>query len=381
MPRSLSHTAAVAAVLALLLGSWAGAAPEGGITFRLVHLRDGLRETVPEGDLARLAETDAGREAKQVDVDLLHPPNPLVAWKLTGGRLYYVFHKTIDGAFADRPYVIQRIKKTERTWRGDASAAPEEKVTYLVEVMKLFAGGLKRSDQHYGAYSLRDARRREVVKEYEIGFGEIPGTCEGTRWPFADNRLYELLQPYQDAVGQYATAKFASSRRWTLTVTLDRDGSYAVRAPELGIDLPKAPPDVSLATPPPDPASKDLVLETGVGVAGLRVGASTADDLKTTLGRPLEDLEAGNGSRLLSFRRAVSCNLDAQGKLKTVLTRPGFAGKTKEGVAHGDDRPTVMKRLGTPAGQLADAPTWRYPGIQVSFDGFERVARIVITKL
>ena len=129
---------------------------------RLHPLLDGLRGD--PGDLAK--------EAAKVGLDLQKPDNPLVAWACKDGRLFYAFYKSTEEAFGDRAWMLQRIRKVERTWAGK-DAAPEEKVTYQVEAFKTQGGALKSPDQHFGSFGLRGAHRREVVKEYEIGFGEL----------------------------------------------------------------------------------------------------------------------------------------------------------------------------------------------------------------
>jgi hypothetical protein len=378
-----SRLSALALAVAVTLAPAARAADgdtsdRPGPDLRLVHLLDGLRPEAPDDDPARIAETKTAKDAARFGLDLAKPPHPLVAHAFANGRLWYVFYKATENAFGDRPYVIQRIRKTERNWRADGDGKPEEKVTYQVEVFKTIAGTLKRADQHFGDFGLQDAVRREIVKEYEIGFGEVPGVCEGTSWPFPADTLFRMLQPYATEAGLHDKVKFRASRKWSLTVALAKDGSYAIRSPELGIDLPKSPPDPALATPKPDAASKDVVLTPGAGPAGAKIGETTADDVRKLLGDPLETAAAGKGHTNLSFRRSLTCNFTPDGKLNTVITRPSFAGRTSNGLSHGMPRAKVMELLGAPPNQRADAVTWRYAGMVLTFDGFDRVARIVI---
>jgi hypothetical protein len=347
---------------------------------RLVHLLDGSRDVAPDSDLSRVGETEVGKLASAAKVDLLRTKNPLLAATYEDGRLFYVFYKTTAGAFGDRPYLFQRIRKTERTWKDEKDRSPDEKVTYQVEAFKLSAGALKRPDQHHGSFAIRDAHRREVVKEYEIGFGEIPGVAEGRTWPFDPGTLFRMIQPYQDEPALHESVRFSRALTWTLTVSFERGGTWRVASPELGFDAPKRWPDASAAEPARDSSSKPVVLEPGVGLSGVRIGESTAEDLEKALGAPLEDVEVGRGHRLLSFRRSLTCNLDPKGVLNTVITRPGFEGSTREGVAHGQPRARVMERMGAPKGQPADAPHWSYPGMVVWFDAFDRVVRLVVVR-
>lgn len=349
---------------------------------RLVHLLDGLRPMAPGDDPARVGETKTAKDAARYGLDLAKPANPLIAHAWSGGRLWYVFYKVTENAFGDRPYVIQRIRKTERTWAADDTKTPEEKVTYQVEVFKTMAGTLKQPDQHHGDFGHQDAARREIVKEYEIGFGEVPGACEGRAWPFEAGTLFRMLQAYQTEAGLWDRVAFTAARKWSLTVTLGRDGRYSIVSPELGLDVPRTVPDAKLADPRPVEASKEIVLTPGTGPKGLTLGTSTPEDAAKTLGEPVETTAAGTkGNVNHSFRAAVTCNFDASGRLNTVITRAGFLGRTSNGVAHGMSRAKVMELLGAPKGQRADAVQWTFPGMLVSFDGFDRVARIVVARI
>ena len=345
---------------------------------RLVPLRDGLRDIAPKRDLSKVAEIDEGKLAAAVGVDLLKNDNPLLAANYAKGRLFYLFYKTTENAFGDRPWLIQRIKKTERTWGPDATK-PEEKVTWQVEVFKLMTGALKRPDQHHGSFPLRDGKRREILKEYEIGFGELPGKAVGTAWPFRADRLFEMVQPYQEEPGEFPKVVFATSRTWTLAVAFAADGTWSVASPELGFAAPKTWPAAKAAEPLPDPASRDVVLEPGKGLPGAVVGATAAADLEKALGAPVEDVESGKGHRLLSFPRSVSVNVSPDGTTNTILTRPGFEGRSKQGLRHGMTRAAAKKLL---AGKDLDdaAEQWDTGGMLVDFDANDRVRRLVITK-
>lgn len=345
------------------------------LQLRLVPLLDGLLEDT-KGDVAAIATSDVGKEAAKVGLDLAKPPNPYAVAAYKEGRLFYVFYKTTEEAFGDRAWVLQRIKKIERTWKT-ADAEPEEKVTFQVEAFKTIGGSMKGSDQHYGGYSLRGAHRREVVKEYEVGFGEVPGTAAGAGWPFDRKRLFHMLQPYEGDSSLYDRVKFHASRRWTLTATLASDGSHRVHSPELGLDLPKKQPTSELAKVPADPASKALVLIAGQGLAGFTVGKSKREDVDKVLGEPLEYLPAGDNHNA-SYRGGLTCNFDPNGVLNTVFTRASFAGSTKEGLRHGMTRDEVQKKLGKIQGGVG--PSWLLPGLVVKFDATGVVQRFVVTK-
>jgi hypothetical protein len=365
------------ALAAGLLAAAAFAAPEPP-AIRLVPLRDGLRDIAPEGDLGRLGETGLFKTAQRAGVDLLRPPHPILPFRYEDGRLFYLFYKTTENALGDRAYLIQRIRKVERSWKTP-DAAPEERVTWLVEVFKLRGGELKREDQHYGSFGLHGDDRREIVKEYEIGFGEIEGVCEGNAWPYDAGDLYRELQPYGEDEGLFPRVRFDAVRRWTLTVTLDARGGFAVRSPELGFDAPGRLPARGDTLAPGDPDSAGIVLLEGRGPDGITVGETARGALVRVLGEPLAKVPAGQGHENLSFKGSLTVNLDEEGKVNTILTRAGFAGRTGRGAAHGMYRDEVARLYGLPAGAF-DAEHWRFEGVQLSFDGFDRVKRIVILR-
>jgi len=351
-------------------------------TLRLVHLVDGLRSQPKNRDLLHTQETKIYKTAKAAGVDLGQPArleHPLVVAHFEKNRLFYLFYKIAERAVGDRPYLIQRIKKTERTWATDDQEEPEVRTTYQVEVFKTFAGALKRADQHHGSYGLGDRARREIVKEYEIGFGEIPGTCEGTAWPFGGGRLFQYVQPFQEEPGIYPEVRFFAATPWTLAVSLASDGTYAVRCPELGIDAPARLPDPQSARPQSDPTSKDVVLLAGQGPEGLVLGKSRLEDLVARLGEPLQSQTWSSGSANHWFGRGLVFNLKPDGTLNTLMTRPSFSGCTGAGIRHGDPRHRVLEVMGMPKPAMTNAWAWSYPeGVLFYFDGYDRVSQIVV---
>lgn len=346
---------------------------------RLFPLADGLRRDAPGDDLRRIGETPLAKEAAKVGLDLAAPAHPLLVSACRDDRLFYVFYKVVEEAFGDRPWILQRIKKTERTW-AEPGAEPEVKETWQVEAFKTMAGTLKGADQHFGSFALRSAHRREVVKQYEIGFGEVPGRAEGVAWPFADDRLFEMLQPYGEDAALFEAVRFTASRTWTLTVAFDDTGKYTIRSDELGIDVPKQKLQASAARPTVDPASKAVVLAPGVGPKGIEVGVSTIAAVAAVLGAPLEDVPTTAGSRNLSYRGGLTCNFDGLGVLNTVMTRASFGGRTTQGVTHGMPRDQVRQKLGAPSDGGADSARWSWPGLGAEFDAEGRVVRLVVRR-
>ena len=223
-------------------GPAAPASPSPHLRLRLVPLSEGIA-----GEQWR-REPKVVTEGRTVGLDLHRPKHPLLAHCCVDGRLFYVFYKTVEDAVGPQQYLIQRIRKTERTYASPTDQTPDVRVTYLVEAFKLRDGALKRADQHYGSFGINDCYRREVVKEYEIGFAEIDGIATGAAWPFARNVLYEPIQEYDPDRSIYDRVKFSASKQWSLRVAFDRDGSYSVESPELGFAAPTRLPEIATAS-------------------------------------------------------------------------------------------------------------------------------------
>ena len=142
---------AAALLVLLILGAARADDVATGFTpprLRLVHVVDCLRSQPKNRSLRRTKETKIYKLAKAAGVDLEDPSHPLAVVSYQDGRLFYVFYKIGEGAVGDRPYLIQRIKKTERTWATPDQAEPDVRTTYQVEVFKTFAGALKLSLIH-----------------------------------------------------------------------------------------------------------------------------------------------------------------------------------------------------------------------------------------
>jgi hypothetical protein len=238
------------------------------------------------------------------------------------------------------------------------------------------AGALKRADQHYGGFGLREYARREIVKEYEIGFGEVPGKCEGKAWPYDSSTLFHKIQDYQTERGAFDEVRFTKPRHWSLRVEFDCDGNYRVASQELGFDAPERLP--AKTRPVPDPTLAEAVLRAGEGAGSFALGTGTPADLAREFGTPLEVAKAGRNHANHSVRGGLTVNFTAEGKANTILTCSGFGGRTAKGVRLWDPRSRVWGAYGKPEGRSWTAQYWRYPGIIFYFDGFDRVERIVL---
>jgi hypothetical protein len=385
-----SWAAVVAASFAVLAASTfaadTDAEPKAPFVLRLVPLLDGHSESAFGGDPERFRQSPAAIAAERAGVDLLRPAHPLVIHYSRDGRLYYLFYNILEEAFGPAPYLIQRVKKTVTEASSADDPAPRTSVTYLVEVIKLRQGAIP-PDQHFGSYSIQDQYRREIMKEIEIGFGQIPGVAEGREWPFAANSRFKLLQDYGESRELYNQVEFSSSRKWSIRAQLTRDGSYALQVPELGIDAPDQLPELAAAQPHVDPQSALLVLDEGRGLAdvrigdrqisGIRIGESREADLRRVLGEPLAIEAASATADNFHYPWGLTFNVYRDGILNTILTRPGFGGQTARGIKLGDLRARVIEVYGLPAGN----PKLKHltaPGVIFHLGGDQRVRRIVI---
>src|SRR5262249_29440473 len=157
-------------------------------------------------------------------------------------RLFYVFYNVVDGAPAGQEYLIQRVRRAERTWKSARDRRPQAQEAFLVEAFRLRGGAMVGSDRHHASFRLGGYHKREVRKEFEVGVGQIDGVAQGKAWPFDRNRRYHKVQEYGPQRATYDKVKFSRSVKWTLVVTFDRDGRYSVSCPELGIDAPRKLP-------------------------------------------------------------------------------------------------------------------------------------------
>jgi hypothetical protein len=228
------------ALLSVLAGAaaLAGTAPtkEKALVVRLVPIREALKK-YPDGTDPR-----AGALARKAGVDLDRPPHPLLGWSYREKRLFYIFYDVVDGAPADQEFLMQRVRRQERSWKSARDRKPELQESFLVEAFRLRGGSFVGSDRHHGSFGLGSHHKREIRKEFEIGIGQLDGVAQGKAWPFDKTKRYHKVQEYGGQRGAFDRVKFTRSVKWTLVVTFDRDGKYAVRCPELGIDAPRKLP-------------------------------------------------------------------------------------------------------------------------------------------
>ncbi|MGK5084917.1 hypothetical protein WDW37_16640 [Bdellovibrionota bacterium FG-1] len=151
--------------------------------------------------------------------------------------LFYAFFNTYRDPESVRAYAIQRIRKTATSYRSVTDSHPVVSIEYLVEVFKTRNGALKRADVHHGTYPISGFFKRTVVKELEVGTGEIPLIAVGNTWPFEPNILYKLVQDYSANRAAYDSVRFERSVAWRIDAEFSSDGRYEVRAPELQVQL------------------------------------------------------------------------------------------------------------------------------------------------
>ncbi len=375
----MRRTLSIWLLLLAAFGNVHGNPDENAPVLRPLPLVEGVRDVLNrKGDLAALKKTDEYRRAKHVGLDLAdYDGDPVVAHGMRDGTLFYVFYKKIERAYARRVWVVQRIKRTERNWRKGVDE-PETKVTYQVEAFKLFSGEQKRGDQHHGGYGIKDFVRREIVKEYEIGFADIPGLAEGDPWPWKKSTLFEYIARYGRSDEVYRKVSFHRSVTWSLTVTLDAAGNYRVLAPELGIDVPVKRTDPARTLPEPLTVGASLVLVRGVGLEGTRADEGWFDDYVERAGKVLQEERFASGHSNTILAAGLMANRRKDGSLNTLQTRAGFAGRTKEGIAVGSPRWAVLKAYGQPKDAKVGAAWWHYGDIGFWFDGLDRVGRFYV---
>ena len=158
---------------------------DAAFVLRLVPLSQGIWED------KRGTEPEIITRARKLGINLQKPSHPLLVHSYKGGNLFYLFYKTVENASAPQHYLIQRIRKEERFYSSATDWNPKTRITYLVEVFKLQDGTLKKADQHVGSYGISSYYKREIIKEYEIGFGRINNTLSSAEWPFDRNILYK----------------------------------------------------------------------------------------------------------------------------------------------------------------------------------------------
>jgi hypothetical protein len=345
---------------------------------RLLPIAEGLRDVLnPGGDESDLKGMEPYRRARKLGVDLLDlEGEPVVIHGMRNGSLFYLFYKQLERAYGPRVWVVQRIKRTERNWTR-LDAEPETKVTFQVEAFKLFGGQQKRGDQHHGGYGIRAYARREIVKEYEIGFADIRGHAEGKAWPWPKTRLFEYVYPYGPEREIHDAVEFTRSLRWSLRVELDAKGRYRVHAPELGIDVPAREVAAEATVPAPIDASADLVLVRGRGLADAPASDWFADYARRA-GPVLAVQRMDSGFSNTILAAGLMVNRREDGSLNTVQTRPGFAGRTQAGIGIGARRWEVLRAYGQPKEASVNAPWWHYGDVGFWFDGLGHVGRIYV---
>jgi hypothetical protein len=344
------------------------------IDLRLVAIKTGNRDSAFSNDAEKWRQTPAFGAAQAAGVDLDNPLHPLFVHSYRNSRLFFLFYNTVGEGFGDRPYLIQRIKRTIRNYSEINGGEPITTETYLVEAIKL-KNGTFRPDQHFGSYALGGFQRREIIKECEIGFGEVRGLAEGTEWPFEPRKLFVMLQDYGADRSLYDKVQFSAAKQWKIVASFDQDGTYRVQVPELGIDAPNRLPDPKDADSVLAADTANLVLLEGRGVLDLVVGKSTAEKIAIALGPPLQVERASAAAHNFHHKQRLTCNVYNGGTLNTVMTRGGFAGKTSNGIGLRDSRQQVIERYGQTETR---GNTLTYPGVIFHLDGENRVSQIVI---
>ncbi len=382
------HCLSLALLAVLVLPHEARTAEVEGDALRLqiVPIDRGNRESSFGNVPDRFATTAVYKAAENSGIDLQQPEHPLLVFKYDGGRLFYLFYNDIVNV-PDGRYLIQRVKRTTINRSSDGESTSQ--VAYLVEALKSAGGRSKRPDQHFGSFSLQGHERREIIKEFDVGLGEIAGIAEGEEWPFEPGKLFQRIQNYGEMADTFDRVKFQESVHWTVRVSFDRNGNYELRCPELGIELVRTwpAPVVNAAGNAPDmargadtdvaidPATTDVVLQEGVGALGVVVGETGLAEAQRQLGEPV-DIERLKVAANYHFAQRISLNVPVDEPVNTLFTRPGFGGRTEKGVRHGDTRGRVQEVYGNPDRSTSGTAT--FDGVIFWFDAEDRVNKIVI---
>jgi len=339
---------------------------------KIVPIKEGNWEAT-QGEVADFEKLPMVQAARRLGIDPADPAHPLFQHICKNQRFFYLFYNNVEKV-PDGAYLIQRIKKTDSVIGKDGFTSYSE--SYQVEAMKSLGGRIKQgNDQHFGYFGLRNgATKRTITKVFEIGIGSIPGKAAPGFWPFPEASLFEMIQPYQPEPGLHGKVAFKEVLKWSLTLTFDHHGNYEFRVPELGLEATMRAPAVD-AVPPP--AAAKVVLTAGQGLPGLRVGASTLADIQRVFGENAKVYAAGVRSANHEVP-GLALNVTQIGRLNTIFTRPGFAGKTAKGVRHGSTREEVLRTYGKPDGDTATYLAYD-AGIHFHFNPDRRVERIVIT--
>lgn len=210
--------------------------PAPTVSLRLVPLAEEILATTG-------TEGETLKKARRFGLDPAKLPSPFVAhvWQADRKRLFYVFGNVFEAANAPRPWLIQRIRRTERLFPANGSP-PVTEIAHSVQVFRLRDGATSGINQHDAIYSLGQSARREIVKEFEVGFGEIDGVLEGLSWPFEQRSTAKMLQTDEEDATLFKSVRFTTSIKWSIKVVIEKDGTYSVACPELGFELPRKLP-------------------------------------------------------------------------------------------------------------------------------------------
>lgn len=119
----------------------------------------------------------------------------------------------------------------------------------------------------------------------------------------------------------------------------------------------------------------DIVLQEGRGALGIVVGETRLEDARRLLGEP-QEVQRLKAAGNYHFARQITLHIPYGEPVKTLLTRPGFGGRTEKGIRHGDPRERVREAYG--GAIRAGGETATFDGVIFWFDAEDRVNRIVI---
>jgi hypothetical protein len=354
----------------------ADAQPKPSLHLRFATIEEGNHRCAHIADPDRTAKEPRwflnepfAKNGKEVGVDVTAPPDPLVAYGFKDGQLYYLFYTLAEEAFGG-PCLIQRVKQTVKDYADAGDAEPTTSVTYKVETIRTSIGEAICPQRHSDLLSLGRFAKREITMEFEIGFLEAEDISAGPRWPGIPDKYAALAHDWRPDPATYEKLQFVASRTWTLAVSLDRDGAYAVQVAEVKMDVPRTFPKPDVAKPYQDESSRSVVLKEGVGVGEIVIDRSKADDVERAFGPPLLMQRANAGCSSYCHAKGLVFLIYNNGVVGEIDVRPAFAGQTSKGVRLGTSRERVVELYGPGdpvSGLLGGADNLIYSGQGVIF--------------
>ncbi len=305
-------------------------------------LRSSFLATTFGRDLDKMRQTTVFKAAKNFGVDLPDDLNDVLIHRQRGSNHFYLFHNTLRTEIPCA-YFVQRIHKRISNYTA-ADDEPEVTDHYLVEAIKSSGGQLKKPDQHYASYSLKKFKRRVIEKTLEIG--EVVNEKDASLtapWPYATNKLSEIIQDYGSSREKYDTVNFKRAIRWTIRVEMNDEGAFSLQVPKLGINIQRQTPVMANGAQLLDQRPERVELIAGEGLNIVRLGSSE-ELVNDLLGAALR-VDATETVRTLTYDPGIRMQF-FRDRLVSISVLGDFPGKTCEGIKLGDSKQDIGDLFG-----------------------------------